>query len=93
MVWLYYTPKDKQKINRNIHLAFTLVGYPLAIAREHGAPQQNKQQTFKHKTGGTYHDEPQEHDRFTLDETALDAYYTLTEGGANYGIGLALAPL
>lgn len=27
----------------------------------------------------------------TLDETALDAYYTLTEGGANYGIGLALA--
>ena len=22
----------------------------------------------------------------TLDETALDAYYTLTEGGANYGI-------
>ena len=26
-----------------------------------------------------------------LDETALDAYYTLTEGGANYGIGLALA--
>ena len=71
MVWLYYTPKDKQKINRNIHLAFTLVGYPLAIAREHGAPQQNKQQTFKHKTE--------------------DAYYTLTEGGANYGIGLALA--
>ena len=27
----------------------------------------------------------------TLDETALDTYYTLTEGGANYGIGLALA--
>ena len=27
----------------------------------------------------------------TLDETALDAYYTLTEGGANHGIGLALA--
>ena len=27
----------------------------------------------------------------TLDETALDAYYTLTEGGVNYGIGLALA--
>ena len=27
----------------------------------------------------------------TLDETSLDAYYTLTEGGANYGIGLALA--
>lgn len=26
----------------------------------------------------------------TLDETALDAYHTLTEGGANYGIGLAL---
>lgn len=26
-----------------------------------------------------------------LDETALDAYCTLTEGGANYGIGLALA--
>ena len=22
----------------------------------------------------------------TLDETALDTYYTLTEGGANYGI-------
>ena len=29
----------------------------------------------------------------TLDETALDAYYTLTEGGANYGIGLALAAI
>jgi hypothetical protein len=42
MVWLYYTPKDKQKINRNIHLAFTLVGYPLAIAREHGAPQEKQ---------------------------------------------------
>ena len=28
-----------------------------------------------------------------LDETALDAYYTLTEGGANYGIGLALAAI
>ena len=27
----------------------------------------------------------------TLDETALDAYYTLTESGTNYGIGLALA--
>ena len=27
----------------------------------------------------------------TLNETALDTYYTLTEGGANYGIGLALA--
>ena len=27
----------------------------------------------------------------TLDETALDAYYALTEGGANYDIGLALA--
>ena len=27
----------------------------------------------------------------TLDETALDAYYTLTEGGASYGTGLALA--
>lgn len=27
----------------------------------------------------------------TLDETALDAYCTLTEGGVNYGIGLALA--
>ena len=27
----------------------------------------------------------------TLDETALDTYYTLTEGGASYGIGLALA--
>jgi hypothetical protein len=42
MVWLYYTPKDKQKINRNIHLAFTLVGYPLTIAREHGAPQEKQ---------------------------------------------------
>ena len=89
MVWLYYTPKDKQKINRNIHLAFTLVGYPLAIAREHGAPQQNKQQTFKHKTEDTYHDEPQEHDRFHPGRDCT--YYTLTEGGANYGIGLALA--
>ena len=29
----------------------------------------------------------------TLDETALDAYYTLTESGTNYGIGLALAAL
>ena len=29
----------------------------------------------------------------TLDENALDAYYTLTEGGANYGIGLALAAI
>ena len=29
----------------------------------------------------------------TLDETALDAYYTLTEDGANYGIGLALAAI
>ena len=29
----------------------------------------------------------------TLDETALDAYYTLTEGGANYGIGLASSPV
>ena len=27
----------------------------------------------------------------TLDENALDAYYTLTEGGVDYGIGLALA--
>lgn len=29
----------------------------------------------------------------TLDETVLDAYYTLTEGGANDGIGLALAAI
>lgn len=27
----------------------------------------------------------------TLNETALDTYYTLTEGGNNHGIGLALA--
>ena len=25
----------------------------------------------------------------TLDETALDTYYTLTEGGASYGLALA----
>lgn len=29
----------------------------------------------------------------TLDETALDTYHSLTEGGANYGIGLALAAI
>ena len=29
----------------------------------------------------------------TLNETALDTYYTLTEGGVNYGIGLALAAM
>ena len=28
----------------------------------------------------------------TLDETALDAYYTLTESGANYGCLLYTSP-
>ena len=29
----------------------------------------------------------------TLDETMLDAYYTLTEGGSNFGLGLAFADI